>query len=105
MIFITKFDCREKQQSEVENLTLQEGIRLRSRNLIFAQMKKETKSSEDKELTSLDILKTKRWSENRLSPSDEDTKKIKDQKPKNEGLEEEKDHFALVIEKGCKYIS
>ena len=42
---------------------------------------------------------------NRLSPGDEDTEKIGDQKLKNEGLEEEKDHFALVVEKDCKYIS
>ena len=54
MIFITKFDGKEKKQSEVGNLTSQEGIRLRSRDLIFAQ-RKEIKSSEDKELTSLDI--------------------------------------------------
>ena len=65
MISITKFACRQKKQSVNENLTLQEGIRLRWRDLVFAKDKKETKPSEDKDLTSLDILKLeKRRNEN-----------------------------------------
>jgi hypothetical protein len=34
-----------------------------------------------------------------------DIKKINDPKLKNEGLEREKDHFALVVENGCNYSS
>ena len=105
MISITKFACREKKQSEDENLTLQEEIRLRRRKLVFAK-KKETKPSEDKGLTSLGILESeKRWSENQLSLRDEDIKKVEDQKLKNESLDKEKDHFALVVEKDCHYLS
>jgi len=54
VISITKFACREKKQSEDENLTSQKGIRLHWRKLVFAKKKKETKPSEDKGLTSLD---------------------------------------------------
>jgi hypothetical protein len=50
-------------------------------------------------------LKAKKWNENLLSPKDEDVKKIDDRKSKNEGSEREKDHFALVVEKGCNYKS
>ena len=97
MISITKFACREKKQSEDENLTSQEEIRLRRRKLVFAK-KKETKPSEDKDLASFDILESqKRRSENQLSPRDEDIKKVEDQKLKNESLDEEKDHFTLVV--------
>ena len=97
MIFITKFACREEKQSEDENLTSQEGIPLRWRELVFAK-KKETKPSEDKDLASFDILESqKRRSENQLSPRDEDIKKVEDQKLKNESLDEEKDHFTLVV--------
>ena len=80
MISITKFAYREEKQSEDENLTSQEGIRLRWRDLVFAKEKKETKPSEDKELTLLDILESeKRQSENQLSPRDEGIENIKDQ--------------------------
>ena len=106
MISITKFAYREEKQSEDENLTSQEGICLRWRELIFAKKKKETKPSEDKDLASLDILESqKRRSENQLSPRDEDIKKVEDQKLKNESLDKEKDHFALVVEKDCHYLS
>ena len=80
MISITKFAYREEKQSEDENLTSQEGICLRWRELIFAKKKKETKPSEDKDLTSLDILESeKRQSENQLSLRDEGIENIKDQ--------------------------
>ena len=42
----------------------------------------------------------KRWNENQPSPKDEDIEKIGDEKLKNEGSEGEKDHFALIVEKG-----
>ena len=52
------------------------------------------------------ILKAGKWrNENQPSPKDEDIEKIGDQKLKNEGSEGEKDHIALVIEKGCNYLS
>ena len=59
VISITKFAYREEKQSEDENLTSQEGIRLRWRELVFAE-KKETKTSEVKCLSPLKILKSKK---------------------------------------------
>ena len=68
--------------------------------------KKETKPSQDEDLTSLDILELeKKRSKNRLSPRYEDIKKVEDQKLKSEILDRKKDHFALVVEKGCNYWS
>jgi hypothetical protein len=41
----------------------------------------------------------------RLSLEDEDIGKRNIQKLKNEDSKGEKDHFALVVEKGCNYLS
>ena len=60
----------------------------------------------NKDLASFDILESqKRRSENQLSPRDEDIKKVEDQKLNNESFDKEKNHFALVVEKGCNYLS
>ena len=81
-------------------------IWLRKKEFVFPKEKKETKPSEDKDLASLDILESqKRRSENQLSPRDEDIKKVEDQKLNNESFDKEKNHFALVVEKGCNYLS
>ena len=104
MISITKFTCREK--SEGGNLTSSERFRLRWRDLVFAGEKKKARLGEDKSLTSPNILREKEnQSINRLSPEDEDIDEVDIQKLKNEDLKGEKDHFALVVENGCNYLS
>jgi len=60
----------------------------------------------DKDLTSPNTLKTEEDREKiDLVQKDEDIKKIDDQKLKSEGSEGEKDHFALVVEKGCNHLN
>ena len=56
MISIIKFACRKKKQNEDENLTPLEEVCLRWREFVFTKKKKEMKPSEDKDLTSLNIL-------------------------------------------------
>ena len=61
---------------------------------------------EDKSLTSPNILREEEnQSKNRLSLEDEDIDGVDVQKLKNEGSREEKDYFALVVEKGCNHLS
>ena len=61
---------------------------------------------EDKSLTSPNILREKEnQSRNRLSLEDEDIDEVDVQKLKNEDSKGEKDHFALVVEKGCNCLS
>ena len=104
--FHNKVCLQKKKQDEDENLTSQEEVCLRWREFVFAKKKKETKPSQDEDLTSLDILELeKKRSKNRLSPRYEDIKKVEDQKLKSEILDRKKDHFALVVVKGCNYLS
>jgi len=57
-------------------------------------------------LTSPNILgEEENQSRNQLSLEDEDINEIDEQKLKNEDSKGEKDHFALVVEKGCNYLS
>ena len=61
---------------------------------------------EDKSLTSPNILREEEnQSRNRLSLEDEDIDGVDVQKLKNEGSREEKDYFALVVEKGCNHLN
>ena len=92
-----------KQKWKFDSL---ERFYLHWRDLVFTKEKKKARLGEDKDLTLPNILKAgEDQSKNWLSPKDKDTKNIDEQKLKNEGLEREKDHFALVVEKGCNYES
>ena len=106
MISITKFTCKRKKRSEDGNLTSPERFRLRWRDLIFAGEKKKARLGEDKSLTSPNILGgEENQSRNQLSLKDEDIDEVDVQKLKNEDSKGEKDHFGLVVEKGCNYLS
>ena len=57
-------------------------------------------------MTSPNILREEEnQSRNQLSLEDEDIDQVDVQKSKNEDLKEKKDHFALVVEKGCNHLS
>ena len=104
MISITKFTCREK--SEGGNLTSSERFRLRWRDLVFAGEKKKARLGKEKSLTSPNILREEEnQSRNQLNLEDEDIDEVDVQKLKNEDSKGKKDHFALVVEKGCNYLS
>jgi len=61
---------------------------------------------EHKSLTSPNILREEEnQSRNRLSPEDKDIDEVDVQKLKNEGSKEEKDYFALVVEKGYNHLN
>jgi len=76
-------------------------------NFVFAKReeKTETRLSEGKSLTSLNNWRQKTTEQSQLSPKDEVIKKIDEQKLKNEGLDGEKNQFALVVEKGCNDLN
>ena len=96
----------EKKKSESGNLTSSERFCLHWRDLVFAGEKKKARLGEDKSLTSPNILgEEENQSRNRLSLEDEDINKADVQKLKNEDSKGEKDHFALIVEKGCNYLS
>ena len=57
-------------------------------------------------MTSPNILgEEENQSGNQLSLEDEDINKVDVQKLKNEDSKGKKYHFALVVEKGCNYLS
>ena len=57
-------------------------------------------------MTSPNILgEEENQNRNRLSLKDEDINKVDVQKLKNEDSKEKKNHFALVVGKGCNYLS
>ena len=61
---------------------------------------------EDKSLNSPNILREEEnQSRNQLSLEDEDIDEVDVQKLKNEDSKGKTDHFALVVEKGCNYLS
>ena len=73
---------------------------------MFAGEKKKARLGEDKSLTSPNILgEEENQSRNRLSLEDEDIDKVDVQKLRNEDSKGKKDHFALVVGKGCNYLS
>ena len=57
-------------------------------------------------MTSPNILREEEnQSRNQLSLEDEDIDEVDVQKLKNEDFKGKKYHFALVVEKGCNYLS
>ena len=81
-------------------------IWLRQKDSVFAGEKKKERLGEDKSLTSPNILREEEnQSRNQLSLEAEDIDEVDVQKSKNEDSKGKKDHFALVVEKGCNYLS
>ena len=68
--------------------------------------KKKARLDEDKSLTSPNILREEdNQSKNQLSLEDKDVNEVDVQKLENEDSKWKKDHFALVVENGCNYLS
>ena len=79
---------------------------LHHKDFIFAVEKKKASLGKDKSLTSPNILREEEnQSRNQLSLEDEDIDEVDVQKSKNEDLKGNKDHFTLIVEKGCNYLS
>ena len=79
---------------------------LHHKDFIFAVEKKKASLGKDKSLTSPNILRQEEnQSRNQLSLEDENIDEVDVQKSKNEDLKGKKDHFVLVVKKGCNYLS
>ena len=82
-------------------------IWLRQKDFVFAEeISSLLVKRRDKSLTLPNIPEEEEnQSRNRLSLEDKDINEIDEQKLKNEDSKGEKDHFALVVEKGYNYLS
>ena len=79
---------------------------LHHKDFIFAVEKKKASLGKDKSLTSPNILREEEnKSRNLLSLEYEDIDEVDVQKSKNGDSKGKKDHFTLVVENGCNYLS